>query len=217
MMRIFWILLLVLLLLGQLITFVSSKTPVPVIQPLAVEASEGLYELVSETREVWKDAVYYTLNPVEISTGKPESLLDREQFMLELRDLEQTLGNSGGEYLITKELSRWFNASSGQGASKGNHSGISSYLAGLKGWMETCSSSAPHISLERSFLNPEISSDYPCLSFEMSGSAFDLGSFLIDYEDRFPEWQLKELDLMKSAEDDSWWLRGSFVFEGEQL
>lgn len=210
-MRVFWILLVLLLVIGQLITLFRGHSRIPVSQYPAVDGVPGLDELAGEIRSVWKaslrDPDTIRLEPVKnLSSG----LLVRGELLLTLRDMEQILGESGCETGISGQLADWLPATGQNGPT-----GIMDYLAGIKGWLDVLAGSGEQVSPERSVLYPEAGSDYPCLSFELRGHPLELGRVVLEHETRFPGWYLKELDMVHEGGATPWWLRGSFVFTGE--
>lgn len=214
-MRIVWIIILVLLLLGQFITYLKTGKPLPGTTTPAEGHFQGFEKLVSETRVAWKDALEAIPpdHPEPRENGE-DRLLRREHLMLELRDREEALTRTGAEIKISSGLTAWFAAASRYSLSPGGGLDWMGYLTGLDGWLTILAGAGGEVAVERSFLIPGHSTGPPVLSFELRGSVPAIGSILLDYQSRFPEWQLDELDLVKEQPGEQPWVRGTFTFLG---
>jgi hypothetical protein len=217
-MRLVWMILFIVLLLCQLIAFMAGGIPQRRVPPVAAAADPDLLELAMQLRDAWIETIDPAMELADAGSRKDVgTVLEREQLMLQLRDVQEVLSSLETEVRIAGELDAWLTSSSGDLQETGGRSTVLPYMAGLLGWLRPFLEPDGGVVMERSFLVPESNSAYPSLSFELKGDPHQLGSCLLEYEERFGGWRLSELELNRDGDSSSWWLRGSYAFGGDGL
>lgn len=216
-MRFIWLVLFAVLLLGQLLAFLSGRMPARNGLPAAATSSSpALASVAAQTRDAWLEAIGDT-PPAGREGPLPGggTLLERGQLLLQLRDAETELARLHADVRISRDLDAWIRAAAGRSGEAAHGSELIEYIGGLLGWLQPFITPADNVVLERSFLNPDSGSPFPTLAFELKGAPSALGARLLEYEDRFRNWHLRELDLNRTGSDGGWWLRGSYAFGGD--
>lgn len=212
-----WLLLWIVLLLCQILTAWITRGRDKVPPPIVSAERRELLELAGETLREWDQRAFFAASPDkrEGRIAGPGDLFEREEGLLQLRDLEARLRQAGAEVSVAADLVSWQGNQSGTtGIGIGEERGLA-YLSGIIGWLESFLEEPGGVELERAHLHPGTRTLYPSLSFELSGDPESLREGLLGQLEASPNWILKELDLNRLAEKGGWWLRGSCEYEGE--
>lgn len=212
-----WFFLWLALLLAQLLTIWSRRSPTDNALPLTGMPAHELGRLSEEMQRTWELLGPPTRSVEETLPGDRfgDPLLQREGWLLELRDAEKELLSNGTESRITMDLQAWL--ASGARPVRNDLRGrlLGGYLTGLLAWCRGFRENGTGLSLERMALHPGTVSGYPELSFEMSGEPAQLGALIWNHLVEYPEWRLGSLDLASGGGAAGWWLRGSLRFAGQ--
>jgi hypothetical protein len=214
-MRRAWLVLWLALLAGQLLALrhmagrIAGDAP-----PYSAAMEAGLFALAVESREAWASlagTVGADPGPADPPPGiTADPLLRREEWLLRIRDIERRMHAAGSEARITEPLQAWLQAGR---ADPGN--GLTDYLGALVQWLDASGEGEPGAAaLERVALQPEAGSDFPAVSYEMSGPPAVLARQLHGQLRAHPRWQLSDLDLNHPPGAPFWWLRASARFLG---
>lgn len=207
----FWFMLWLILVVLQLL-FLLRKTPADP-EPLIPET---LLELARETNEAWP-RLPSPEDPVRAkgasTSGDP--LLERESWLLRLRELERAVSDRVPEIHLHADLKQWFAMSRDPAPEAGGTAAVADYLRSLHA-LVAASEASPATDLQRILLEPPTRSAYPQLSIEMKGNGPGLLEQLEAMRQAAPGWRVDRLELIAEANQAAWWMQGRWVF-GEGL
>jgi len=142
------------------------------------------------------------------SVPAEEQLMQCQAAMLEMKELETELRETGVEILLADDLGKWL-VNPGLSLESG---GVVPFLRQILNWIRdfTAPQSGGH--LERLMILPDPGGGFPALSIELSGSASWMGARLLALEGGRQGWKLAEVDLRAVRESGPWWLRGTMSY-----
>ncbi|MGA1204203.1 MAG: hypothetical protein ACO3ZW_00110 [Opitutales bacterium] len=206
-----WIYLWVLMLLTQLLTVWASRRIAGELDLPPVPGDPELLQLATVTNQQWRILAGFSTGSAgggRKGTGE-DLLVRREELLLKLKDIEEVLGERGGEFSLAEDLQAYLAVAE----NSGNPATINAYLDGLIKWME------PHVELDslsrlqKLAIYPGTNATLPLFSFELGGDPRVMGSLLLESSSLSPGWALQEMDLVLSGGWDGW-IRGSCAFLG---
>jgi hypothetical protein len=211
-MKRFWLYLWLALLLAQVLTLWLSRRERSGNHPAGDILDAELVSLAAMTNEQWQGLLPPSGNPrPEPASTAEEELLRREELILRIREREELLAGMGVEVRLVEELKAWF--AGGAGTNPGWSSGPRNrFLSDLAAWLDPFVRGGPDCGLERLSLLPDGDSPFPAITFELAGEPPALGRRLLSLEQAGEAWSLQEIDLLRFPGDNSWWMRGSFIF-----
>ena len=135
-----------------------------------------------------------------------EEMMRCQAALIRLRAEEDRLQALGCEMRLVDGLQAWF---SNGGNRLGSGSAVQ-YLEDLVAWTGKFRAGDPLGRVERLMVVP--GSDFPDLSFELSGQAEWIGLRIRSLESASAGWQLVEIDLLRPDPAGAWWSRGNLAY-----
>jgi len=205
---IFWLVFLVIHLLTLIIGHLKAKG-----RPSAgYPGDPQLVELARKTNDAWEELTF-TVETAQTSTGDTaeEILLGCQSIIMQLKDDEQAFRSRGVEVNLVDDLQSWLARS----PTDAEPEQVIQFLGGLQNWLEEFIDRETHCQLQRLMMQPEETSPFPVLAFEIGGNPIPAGRILLDIGAKDGAWKLREIDLFHPDPEENWWIRGSLAYAPE--